>query len=455
MTYKINLGKIEDWCNSYKGAKFHAILCDPPYHLTTITKRFGAEDSAPAKFGTDGLFQRASRGFMGKQWDGGDVAFRPETWHAMGEHLYDGAFGMAFASARGFHRMAVAIEDAGFIIHPMIGWIYSSGFPKATRIDTQIDKVAGKLNERISGSRKGTGYTKLNVSQGAQQRFTTEFNEYSEPVTDLAKSFSGYRYGLQALKPALEPIIVFQKPYLGRPIENISQNGAGALNIDAGRIGSRWPANFVISHTPDCKIIGYKESEAYQINRWTDNAHPFGGGAGNDFETETMAGSQEAIWECSPDCPCKLMDSQSKGSDKFFFQSGFEYENEELPVYYCSKASQAERNAGLDESCPHPTVKPLSLNKYLAGILLPPDAYTPRRLLVPFSGVGSEMIGGLLAGWDYVEGVEMTDEYIPVAEDRLKFWGGYSGNPNANIPKIAKDNKPAQGVLFDDKDTDS
>ena len=58
------------WAKEYEGELFHALICDPPYHLTTITKRFGKEDSAPAKFGTDGVYQRASTGFMGKSWDG-------------------------------------------------------------------------------------------------------------------------------------------------------------------------------------------------------------------------------------------------------------------------------------------------------------------------------------------------------------------------------------------------
>ena len=114
-------------------------------------------------------------------------------------------------------------------------------------------------------------------------------------------------------------------------------------------------------------------------------------------------------------------------------------------LYYTAKASKSERNAGLEgfeqreapgskRSAPaegrssalgapranhHPTVKPLSLTKYLATLIKPP---TGGRLLVPFSGSGSEMIGALQAGWDYVEGVELTEEYIPIAEARIKYW---------------------------------
>jgi len=67
----------------------------------------------------------------------------------------------------------------------------------------------------------------------------------------------------------------------------------------------------------------------------------------------------------------------------------------------------------------HSTVKPLALTKYLANLIKPP---TGGRLLVPFSGSGSEMIGALQAGWEYVEGVELTEEYIPIAEARIEYW---------------------------------
>lgn len=121
----INITNVDvlEWAEKYTGEKFHALISDPPYHLTSITNRFGKSNSAPAKYGSDGAFQRASSGFLHQTWDGGDIAFRPETWAALTEHLYPGAFGMAYASSRGWHRLACAIEDAGMIIVPSIfGW---------------------------------------------------------------------------------------------------------------------------------------------------------------------------------------------------------------------------------------------------------------------------------------------------------------------------------------------
>lgn len=169
-----------------------SVVCDPPYHLTSIVKRFGADGAAEAQGGATGAFKRASAGFMGKQWDGGDVAFRVETWRKVLRVLKPGGYIVAFASSRGFGRMSVAIEDAGFINHPMFGWIFGSGFPKATRIK--------------------------------------------------AEGYEGFRYGGQATKPALEPVYMGQKPFSeATGTANILRWGTGALNIDGCRVDGPKP----------------------------------------------------------------------------------------------------------------------------------------------------------------------------------------------------------------------
>lgn len=107
-----------------------AVVCDPPYHLTATQKRFGAANSAPAQHGRDGAMARLSGGFMGQQWDGGDIAFRPETWATVATILRPGAFLLAFGGTRTYHRLACAIEDGGFIIQDCIMWLFATGFPK-------------------------------------------------------------------------------------------------------------------------------------------------------------------------------------------------------------------------------------------------------------------------------------------------------------------------------------
>jgi site-specific DNA-methyltransferase (adenine-specific) len=124
-----------------EGVRADACVTDPPYHLTSIVKRFGKPNAKPTRDGD--VYARSSAGFMGKAWDGGDVAFRPETWAAVGACLKPGAHLLAFGGTRTFHRTACAIEDAGFEIRDCVMWLYGSGFPKSHDVAKAIDKAAG------------------------------------------------------------------------------------------------------------------------------------------------------------------------------------------------------------------------------------------------------------------------------------------------------------------------
>ncbi len=450
MSTEIINADILEWAASYKGPKFHSMMCDPPYHLTSGNAIY----DLPLTGSGNPRVKRASKGggFMGKTWDGGDIAFQPATWAALSQHLHPGAFCMAFASSRGWHRMACAIEDGGFVFHPSIGmlggWAFGSGFPKATRIPD-------------------------------------------------APEFSVHRYGLQALKPAFEPIVVFQKPYEGKPVDSIRDTGAGAINVDAGRIGTaestgRWPANLVLVHLPSCQLAGTKKVASTP-------AHPVISKAPREGFQMTQKGEvvnygdangEETVdaWVCGEGCPVAAFDQQAGplssgfmaagqekegngyhgglgktvsndthgdegGASRFFLQAGWEaeiYERLHLtnPVYYEPKAGRDERDAGLsgekkpllwssgtkspgtfqsdgtDRSAknPHPTVKPMALCKHLASLLMPPLKYAPRRLLIPFSGSGSECVAAEMAGWEEVVGIEGSDEYADIARQRIAFW---------------------------------
>ena len=401
--FKVHNANVLEWAASYDGPKYHALLCDPPYEI----------------------------GMMGKGWDGSGISFRPETWAALAEHLYPGAFGMAFASSRTYHRMAVAIEDAGFILHPVIfAWSFASGFPKAARIDLQIDRMLG-VESVVAGERKhapkfnakAQGYREKDNGFNSRERTTFEVIEAG---SELGREFAGHRYGQQAMRPALEPVIVFQRPYAGRAVENIAQNGAGALWIDGGRIERSggmggWPCNLILEHTPDCDDsacapecpvhrIGLQSGESKSVasKRGAVNIGTFGGtvGSSNDVRKDN---------------------DDSGTAARFFQQVGWNLNVQERidladPAIYVPKSSAAERNAGLENARnPHPTIKPLTLMRYLASLLLPPARYD-RRLLVPFAGSGSETIGGMLAGWDHVDGIELSDEYATVANRRIEYW---------------------------------
>lgn len=226
---------------------FDSAIIDAPYHLASITKRFSEKNAAPAKRGKTGAFARSSAGFMGKKWDGGDIAFQVSTWERVIRVLKPGAYIAVFSSSRTFGRMSVAIEDAGFITHPMIGWIFGQGFPKAHRI----------------------AYSGLS------------------DLDRLTGGWEGYRYGGQALKPALEPIYVGQKPFSEiNGSANVQRWGTGALNIDACRVehlseadrasatpGGRVTSNRQTGAVPDVEDIGRVifDRPDTSLGRWPAN----------------------------------------------------------------------------------------------------------------------------------------------------------------------------------------
>lgn len=369
----IILADVEKFLKNFDDDQFHAVLTDPPYNLDSISKRFGKENSKPSGYGRDGSFNRVAKGFMGKAWDT-DIAFRPEFWSLVKDVMYPGAFGLSFMGSRTYHRAATALEDAGFIIHPLLGWVYSQGFPKATRIDTQIDRALG-AERKVIGKLKNPGSTKHRV---AMHDGWQESPDETEPATHMAKIWSGYRYGLQSLKPAMEPIIMFQKPYEGKPFQCIMDTGAGAINI----AGTKFPAG-----------------REFAVNRFTDGMKPFGEGAGHPYEQ----GTENMLY------PANFIIDEFTGEpfSNFFYQA---------------KASQKEKSLGLEGKNTHPTIKPIALTEYLGKLLLPPDDYAPRRIFVPFSGTGSEVIGCMLAGWDYILGVELEQDSYDMSLKRIGHW---------------------------------
>jgi site-specific DNA-methyltransferase (adenine-specific) len=129
-----------------------SVVTDPPYNLTSITERFGKKGSAEAKYGKDGSFQRLSKGFMGKEWDGTGIAFNVDVWQECLRVLKPGGYLLSFGGTRTFHRMACAIEDVGFEIRDCIFWCYGSGFPKSLNVGKSILKgIEKELNKQYNG----------------------------------------------------------------------------------------------------------------------------------------------------------------------------------------------------------------------------------------------------------------------------------------------------------------
>lgn len=300
-------------------------VCDPPYHLTSIVKRFGAEDAAPAKEGKTGAYARASRGFMGKVWDGGEIAFEPETWAEVYRVLKPGGHLLAFGAPKNFGFMQYAISQAGFEVRDVIAWIFGSGFPKSHNI----------------GDGWGT-----------------------------------------ALKPAYEPIILARKPLSESTIAaNAVRWGVGALNIDGCRVETdeSLGGGAYVGSAPHTEGWGFKNGQAGEFKqptgRWPANIIHDGSAEVVEAFPDTMAGGQVRGTEKSESTADVYGDYQQRSTVRH--PDGF---GSAARFFYTAKADQDDRLGSK-----HPTVKPVDLMQYLVRLVTPKNGL----VLDPFSGTGT------------------------------------------------------------------
>jgi site-specific DNA-methyltransferase (adenine-specific) len=339
-------------------------------------------------------------GFMGKSWDSTGIAYSTEMWTEALRVLKTGGHLIAFSGSRTYHRMAVAIEDAGFQIRDQIMWVYGSGFPKSH---------------------------------------------------NLKDEWQGWG---TALKPAHEPIVLARKPFIGTVANNISIYGVGAINIDASRIdiaegdepsaGSR-TATFGTQET----VSGGDGSGGWEAasGRWPANFIHDGSDEVVALFPDTTSGKPAGK---------KNIGNGYHGNFGSIDVTGFGDSGSAARFFYCAKASKKDRNDGLEgfagkeigakgnglaRQCAtcgasvlggcecadrtyvnptranhHPTVKPTALMQYLVKLVTPPNG----TVLDPFLGSGSTGKACMYEGFNFV-GIELTEEYLPIAKARIEF----------------------------------
>lgn len=338
-----------------------AVVCDPPYEL----------------------------GFMGKSWDASGIAYDLEVWRQALRVLKPGGYLLAFGGTRTYHRMTVAIEDAGFSIRDCIGWQYGSGFPKS-----------------------------LNLGGG---------------------------WGT-ALKPAWEPIVVARAPFPGTVAGNVLKHGTGAMNIDGCRVGTEGGGTVCTNRDEAGKCRGHNNA-----GRST---------AGETFHGPDTHGGRwpaNVLLSCSPDCdddthapgcPCAALDAQQEGTSRYFNRLPIEADDL-VPFFYAAKASRSEREAGCDAlpartgaeavereegsagtQSPragagrtaasvrnhHPTVKPAAVMAWCIRLVTPPGGL----VLDPFMGSGTTGIAAVREKMRFI-GCELSPEYAEIARARIRF----------------------------------
>jgi site-specific DNA-methyltransferase (adenine-specific) len=325
MQWEVLHGDCREKLRDLADASIDAIVTDPPYEL----------------------------GFMGKSWDASGIAYDVDLWREALRVLKPGGHLLAFSGSRTYHRMTVAIEDAGFEIRDQIMWVYGSGFPKSKNLD---------------GEWQGWG---------------------------------------TALKPAHEPICVARKPLIGTVAENVLTHGTGALNIDASRIptdpsvddprlggAGSWSSSKMAKNAYG--DFAGREVGSSALGRWPANLihdgsdevlagfpSPHGAGRARSADEGTHGGKSGMFWVGGP-----AMRFGDSGSAARFF--------------YCPKASKADR-AGSK----HPTVKPIALMAYLVRLVTPKGG----TVLDPFAGSGTTLQAAVQEGFRVI-GIEQDETYI-------------------------------------------
>jgi site-specific DNA-methyltransferase (adenine-specific) len=416
MNIDLRLGDCLEVLKTIPDNSVDSVVVDPPYHLTST--------------------KGDKKGFMGKDWDGGDIAFRTEVWSECLRVLKPGGHLLSFSSSRTYHRMAVAIEDAGFEIRDSIMWIYGSGFPKSHNIGKAIDKIQGNEREDL-------GYNLITPRQREKGSNRVEWTGALERPIDndvygkdkrsllermkVTKGHSDYEGWGTALKPAHEPICMARKPLSEKSIaENVLKWGTGGINIDESRVEysteDKDNINFdrprVIEKNPDWVYdlgITWENPDVKEYN--TEGRFP----ANIIFDEEAgkLLDEQSGVSEYNKKRkPGNYKgghrkeyvgtidnDIEKKVEGQFFSDKGVASR-----FFYCPKTSKKERGEGNV----HPTVKPLKLMEYLITLVTPKGGV----VMDCFMGSGSTGIAAKNLGFSFI-GIEKEQEYFDIAQQRI------------------------------------
>lgn len=445
--YKLYYGSMLDMLEHIEPNSIDSVVTDPPYELN----------------------------FMGKGWDNVGVSFQPDTWKRCYEVLKPGGYLLAFGGSRTFHRIAVAIEDAGFEIRDTIMWIYGSGFPKSMNIGLAVDKKNG-VESPVVGQNQGIlkkqakdlreGHRKIvdSLNNGAENR-NNGFKTVSADIKEAQNEWKGWG---TCLKPSFEPIIVARKPLNGTLVDNVLTYGVGGLNIDECRVPmSKVDFNEITNKASKNPVNNYKYNESKKYGDYKLDIATLPNEQGR-FPANTILTYDETDYEevCGGFPQSKGASSQNNYSNGSIYRGqslqesstkleGYrEWYNDDSAsrYFYCAKSSKKDRNEGLDKfetktkvfngksnnssknikdvekrfttQCKnnHPTVKPTELMQYLIRLVTPNGG----TVLDPFNGSGSTGKATMYEnrernkGYKYI-GIELTEEYLPIAKARIEY----------------------------------
>lgn len=424
---EVECGDLREVLPTLEADSIDSCVCDPPYEL----------------------------GFMNKKWDSTGVAFDLATWAHVYRVLKPGAYLCAFGGTRTWHRIAVAIEDAGFEIRDNLAWLYGQGFPKSLDMSKAIDKAAGAEREVVGSKRlQGNAGVSTNDKGGTYSvgvGLTADVTiDVTAPATELAKQWEGWG---TALKPSFEPVILARKPPIGTIAENVEAYGVGGLHIDACRTPGETRINAPAGNKPggvayNMSAVGMPQDDVSHVveGRWPPNV----------ICDELVAADLDATHGVKTSGKMKGGTPRATRQGVAFgtmgAATGGETHGDSGGVsryFYCPKANGKERDAGLEawpvlsggdmtdreEGAPgatnprsgagrggqrrnmHPTVKPLALMRWLVRLVTPPGGF----VLDPFAGSGTTGCACALEGFHFA-GVELDPTHARLCVDRIAYW---------------------------------
>ena len=396
-TGDVHAGDAFDVLPDLPDESIHACITDPPYGLA----------------------------FMGRDWDD----FEPREYQEWAEEwsrevrrvLKPGGHLLAFSGNRTHHRLFTGVEDAGFEIRDTLTWHYGSGFPKASDVSKTIDKRADAEREVVGENpHRRTGRESSNTHNRGAEAVASK--HITEPATDAAREWDGWKTGL---KPATEFVVMARKPYEGATVDSVLENGTGALNIDATRIG-----------TDEAK---FNDSVAYGGKEGTNpekyGEYDRGGDVEYEDPPEGRYPSNVIFDEVAADALDREVGESSsnvrEATGNAKMNPGGTNAMREMPTpdtqdrgfndsggpsryFYTSKASRSERTDDGAIENDHPTVKPVDLMKWLVRLVTRED----QVVLDPFAGSGTTAVAAKDLGREFVA-IERQAKYVSLAQARI------------------------------------
>ena len=461
--FKLYCGDCLKVLKTMQDESMDAIVTDPPYGLGFMGKEWDTFDKI--QFGIAGdegendLKVKKNFKILPRYSTDGFYDFTKNWVTECLRILKSGGYLLAFGGTRTYHRMACAIEDAGFEIRDMIEWVYGSGFPKSLNIGKKIDQFKGNERINIGKYQFPDGYQRT-IPTMANKKTATPRMFGTSKQRKLDKSTSEWEGWGTNLKPAHEPICMARKPLSEKTVaENVLKHGTGGINIDGCRVGTEGGTrkygepSYKPSNTLMGELYGNLNGSGFKpINAGRFPANLILSYPENEYDKNGNLlpnPEKNEVVSLFPNTKSGKMKQHIKGGTFNIFSKQYPRDVETIGdsgsaarFFYCAKASKNERDAGcegLEENATlynqtglknnrdgtkrsiggiknnHPTVKPLALMQYLIKLISRENSL----ILDPFMGSGTTGVACMGLGRNFI-GIEISSEYYTIAERRIK-----------------------------------